>query len=304
MKKINTKNYYIKVRSAIAVVITVFFIVSCQKKVPPLNSDFVIIGTFNVEWLGDGVNDRKKRTEEDYRNIAELIKKTGADILGLEEIENANALNKILKYLPEFSFYIGTEGGAQKIALLYRKGIEVKELGEYMPLQTQFKRTRPGLQFRIKKGSFDWEMMVVHFKSSSHFDDTKEKIEASIDLRSEQAQVLANWIDSTLAHGKEKDLIIVGDFNDSPDRQKNATLTALLADKNIEFLTYNLRSCKNHSWHSIDHIIVTNSVKKRLMPMAVSMFDVNSYLGEHSAGQISDHCPVLVKLENTSPDND
>ena len=62
----------------------------------------VVVGTFNMEWLGDGIDDRIKRSERDYERLAEVIENTNADVLGLQEIENEAALKRIMKYLPEY----------------------------------------------------------------------------------------------------------------------------------------------------------------------------------------------------------
>ena len=58
-------------------------------------TQFVTIGTFNMEWLGDGVGDTKKRTDADYLRIADIIEKTGADVIGIQEVENEAALKKV-----------------------------------------------------------------------------------------------------------------------------------------------------------------------------------------------------------------
>ena len=114
---------------------TIFFI-SCSKEdlkntatvisdTSIFDKEHITVGTFNLEWLGDGHRDRKKRTQRDYANIARIIEEIDADILGLQEIENQMALKKLLKYLPDYGFIIGTTGGAQKLAILYKKSLTI-----------------------------------------------------------------------------------------------------------------------------------------------------------------------------------
>lgn len=46
----------------------------------------VTIGTFNIEWLGDGIEpEQKPRAEEDYAAIAQLIAQSNADVLAVQK---------------------------------------------------------------------------------------------------------------------------------------------------------------------------------------------------------------------------
>ncbi|MFW6232819.1 MAG: hypothetical protein ACOC4D_02145, partial [Bacteroidota bacterium] len=133
----------------------------CDKKIPgPVDDDTVTIGTFNIKWLGDGLRDRFDRTDEDYELIARVIEDSGMEIVGLQEIENEEALYRIIKYLPDFSFYVGKKGRAQNLAVLYKKYIDLTYMGEYLPVAIETGRHRPGLIIQAKKGNFDWLMMV------------------------------------------------------------------------------------------------------------------------------------------------
>jgi len=260
------------------------------------------IGTFNIEWLGDGYNDRKPREEEDYRRIADVINDSGADILGLQEIENKNAIKQILKYLPEYDFIIGQMGQAQKLALLYKKELNIKELGEYTPISIDKKSTRPGLLVYAKAGNFDFYLMVVHFKSTSRWDNTPEKQGRSMYLRKAQTLALRDWADSVLNLRNEMDLIVVGDFNDTPKRKKNNILNEL--NEHFIFLTENEKSCKMPNAFVIDHIIVSDEVHKRYVEGSLFVHNLSYRYSKYELQVISDHCPITVKFDLTMPDND
>lgn len=277
---------------------------ACSDKITISKDKTVTIGTFNLEWFGDGINDRNPRSENDYKNIADIIKQMGVDVLGVEEVENGAALDRLIKYLPEYSYYVGKEGRIQNVGVLFKKSVNVEYLGEYMPLAIERGRNRPGLLLSVKKGNFDWLMMVVHFKSTSRYDDTPEKKEESVQVRTLQADILKNWADSVLTYSKEKDLILVGDFNDAPLRKKYQSLNHLYADPNLKFLTDKMSSCKFKNSYTIDQIIVSKSALKRFVPNSQSMFDFNSSLKPEDAKKISDHCPVFSVFDITAPDND
>lgn len=295
--------YYKKV---FLLILFVFTFASCSKttKETRINNEFVTIGTFNIAWLGDGIDDNMMRSDEESKLVAETIKETGFEIIGLQEIENIAALAKLTKYLPGYKYFVSESGGKQNLAVLYRDYINLEYVKDYMPIAVEENRTRPGMFLKARKGNFDFYMMVVHFKSTSRFDDTPEKRTASFEMRTRQSEVLSNWIDSVLANGKEQDLILVGDFNDFPLRDKNPTLTPLLANSNISFLTRELTSCKNEKWYVIDHIVVSNSAKTRLVENSLTMENFRNRLPKEVADKVSDHCPIGVAFEIVSPDND
>jgi len=115
----------------------------------------VCLGTFNLEWLGDGIDDKKPRSSADYMKFAEIIANSGMEIVGVQEVENPSAMKKIMKYLPDYKFIVGNKGSAQNLGLIYKNTIQVESLGEYTPLKVEPELTRPGLIAKCKKGNFD-----------------------------------------------------------------------------------------------------------------------------------------------------
>lgn len=283
-------------------------LIGCESENIPhdrmLSSDFLTIATFNIEWLGDNINDRIDRDPADYQLIAEIIKKTNTDIIALQEIENENALRLLARHLPGFKYHVGKKGGKQNIGLLYKKNLKIKIMGEYDPVIVEEGKTRPGLVFECKAGNFDFIGMVVHYKSTSKYDDTKDKVQKSRKLRAKQIEKTYNWADSILRNTKENDIIILGDFNDTPVRKKDNLFAVFKNDTNFIFLTENLKSCKYPTAYSIDHILVSTSTFKRYVNHSLRIFDFRSILTDEEAKKISDHCPVSAKFNLSIPDND
>lgn len=264
----------------------------------------VTIGTFNIEWLGDGKDDQKPRTQDDYKAIAELIKEIEPDVLGVQEIENQEALDKVLQYLRGYQGKVLTTGGFQNIGVIYHRDVKISSFYEYTPLAVEFKKTRSGLVLECKKDNFDWKMMIVHLKSSSYFDKTKEMRENSVEIRVKQAEVLNNWIDSVLKNPLEKDLIIVGDFNDNPLNTNSKALIQIANNKKISFITDKLFSCSNPKWKVIDNIVLSKSAKKRCKIESLRMYNPKKLFSSKISKNISDHCPIVVDFDTTQPDND
>jgi len=147
------------------------------------------IGTFNIAWLGDGIDDTIQRDESDYKRIADIIQESGVEILCLQEIENSTSLDKLITFIPQYKYMIGKGGRSQNVAVLYKPSVSIDKSYEYLPIAVDPNRNRPGLVFNAKKGNFDCTIMVVHFKSSSRFDSTEAlKIQAR-QMRYKQSEV-------------------------------------------------------------------------------------------------------------------
>jgi len=278
-------------------------LIGCESFRNEYDENAITMATFNVEWLGDGIEDRNLRNEIDYKRIAEVLIDLKADIIGLQEVENDLALEKIIKFMPGYKYIVGETGYIQNPAFLYRDTILVKFVQNYKPLAVKANRTRPGLLVYVKKGNFDFYLMNVHFKSTSRADSTEELKLESYALRRKQAEVLRNWSDSLLNYSIEKDIIIIGDFNDNPLRPSKI-LSPLLFSNNFLFLTDKLGSCKNPDWDNIDHIVINKSVFQRFIQGSVYMYNIPAKYEDYEVKKISDHCPVIAKFNILIPDND
>ena len=278
------------------ILLTSFFIllVSCNTD-KDLSQDFITIGTFNIQWLGDGIDDQKTRTDNEIAEIANIIASTDVDILALQEIENQEALNKITKHLPNYKSYVSNLYNKQNVAVIYKNNIEITNINEYEPLMMDG-RSRPGLAFTAKINNFEFDAMVVHLKSTSRYDSTAELKELSREMRKTQAEIISHWADSMMGKCGKMELAILGDFNDFPARKNNATLTPIIENPNLHFMTENERSCSNPLWLAIDHIVLSSTTKKRFREGSVFIYNFYSSLTDRETKQISDHCPISLQL--------
>lgn len=256
----------------------------------------VAVGTFNMEWLGDGVGDRKPRNDADYLRIADIVLKSGADVLGVQEVENETALRRVLRYCEGYDGMVLKGETEQNVGLIWRSNVSVRVLGAYMPLVVQPQRSRPGLVVHCTRDGFDWVMMIVHLKSTSRYDSTNQLREESRVVRSKQAAVLRAWADSVVADGKETDVFIVGDLNDFPTRRSMPTLTALAESSDLRFLTRDLKSCGKGDRNVIDHVVVSSTAARRYIDGSVRTEDFHAFLDAADADKVSDHCPVVARF--------
>ena len=269
------------------------------------NNEVVTVATFNIQWLGDGKRDAHKRKSSDYKRIAKIIRESEADIVALQEIENGAAIDIILRYLSGYKYFIADCTGAQNVAVLYDSIVSVKLKRIYTPLQLGHTRYRPGLEIEVKAGNFDFVAMIVHLKASSNFERNRIKKTESIANRTLQNVLLSNWLDSSLAASKEKDYIILGDFNDSPSNDESDAFEPLLRNKHIRILTEDLKSSGKFSGKNvIDHIVVSTSAFKRCNIASLMLFDISKQYTDKQLANISDHAPVLVQFDIKAPDKD
>lgn len=265
------------------------------------------IGTFNIEWLGGCPYKKKrghvpKRREEDYDKIAGVIKESGASMLGLQEVVTEEALLRVLKYLPDWGFIL-SKNKNQKVAVIFDKkrvkydAGSVECLNEMADPETfNYGNLRPPLSVFMKVDNFDFNLVVVHQKSGFRNDSLK--------IRNKQSKMLNSWMKNYLRANSDKDMIVLGDFNDMLDSR---SLDAIGEGGIIRYATSDLGKGEysNIPYKSvIDHIAYTTvkggadeEVKKG------SVRTINEKRHPGYTKNISDHKPVLIEV-NTEKDND
>ena len=254
-----------------------------QQQIIDAKGKTATIGTFNIEWLGT-----KKRKESDYKQIAQVIKDTGAQILGLQEVSNEKGLKSVMKHLPDYGYILGKSGG-QKVGVLFdKKRVEydINSIDQIEEAQVGARLRAPLLVDMKIDGGFDFTFVVTHLKAM--FDDS------AIATRKEQAKKINQWVTQHLEDSKDKDLIMVGDFNDFVGSD---SLKPLGKGGNVHFLTEGLPK----SFYSnvpykglIDHCIVTNVEKgsmEEVVPGSIHTIDEKSY--PNYLESVSDHKPVV-----------
>jgi endonuclease/exonuclease/phosphatase family metal-dependent hydrolase len=251
------------------------------------------IGTFNIEWLG-----KKERTEEDYRNIAQVIKDSDAAMLGIQEIADVEGLKKVMKHLPDHGYILG-KSGDQMVGMIFDKN-RVKydansiDLVEEVTLGNP--RMRPPLSVDVKVDDYDFNFTVLHLKAG--FKD------GAIATRHEQADVLNAWAKDKMARSADKDMIIVGDYNDFVGSD---TLSRAKDGGILDFVTREAGKgfYSNVKYYSIiDHAALSSAkggASEEYVPGSLRTIDERKY--PSYTYTISDHKPVLFDVR-TGLDND
>lgn len=304
---------------------------------------------YNVENYFDTVDDPNKndndflpegkkrwtynKMEEKRNSIAKVITAVGEGtpvaVVGMCEVENDYVLKSLVKYSPlkkfgyKFVHYDSPDSRGIDVAMLYDEN-QFKPIN-HKPIPVQFskgKTTRDVLYVSGKTNSNDTlHIFVCHTPSRI---GGKEKTEYR---RMQVMKLIREHCDSILSIQPKANIVIMGDFNDSPeDKSVRVALGARpLVEPYDSNSLYNMfhQFMKNpffgthkyqSQWSVLDQIIVSGSLlssgkvtpESAFIFKAMYLLEVDSrnmnvrpkrtYNGLKYQGGFSDHLPVIIKL--------
>lgn len=252
------------------------------------------IGTFNIEWLGT-----KKRSEEDYKTIAKVIQDVNADVLGIEEISSVDGLKKVLKHMPDYGFVLG-KSNDQMLGVIFNKNrasYDPHSIEQVDAVTMGKDGMRSPLSVDMKVDNYDFNFTVLHLKARF---DPKSK-----EFREKQAEVLNQWLKARLQTKQDKDMIIVGDYNDFVDSK---TTQNVAKGGIIEYATKEAKPKQIYSTvkykETIDQIglsSVKGGATEEFVPGSLRTVDENDYY--QYLERVSDHKPMVMTVKS-GVDND
>lgn len=261
------------------------------------------IAAWNIEHLtaeeGAGC---APRSAEDLDQVAETIRRVDADIWLLQEVDGAEALERV--FGEGWTFHVenrapagdyplcrGREDGmrlrAQNTAIAVRSNLPHERLEDLSGLDARGdRRTRYGTGITLT-GTTPVDLLSVHLASGCFAGDEA----SSCPLLFTQAEILEDWIDTRSAQGHA--VIVGGDFN----RRLETTGDPVWAGLN-DGTPQPLHiagagtgpSCDPRYSAFIDFLVLNESGRalKREGSFAETLFE--------GAARPSDHCPVSVEL--------
>ena len=285
---------------------------------------------YNVENLFD-VHDNPLTSDEDFtpggvrhwtyghyydkiHRIGKVISSLGGwqppDLVGLCEVENDSVVSHLCyrtslrRY--DYRYYVtkGNDPRGIDVALLYQRDrfnpiqMEQKEIR----FSQKKRRSRPLLHVAGEVLSGDTiDVLVVHLPSK--YGGALETNEA----RKEAAQTLFSFCDSLQGARGQLSVIVMGDFNDTPDKT------------NIPSSYINLFATAKGShkyqgvWSQLDQMIINRSLLRRLNKASVKVFrpsfllkkdktwrgnrPFRTYYGYSYEGGFSDHLPIMADFD-------
>jgi len=275
----------------------------------------LVIATFNLAWLFDGVNDPSAPwttpalAQSHITKVAAQILRTGADILSVQEVESCDVLAQLVAQLPGYKGYLvpGTDTATGQNAALITK---IDPSSDLVRFSTRANIPVPGstcgvatasdtgvskhfvTTFRTSKFS-SLTLVGLHLKSGGTSSDCYQ--------REGQAQVLRTLFTTG------NDVIVLGDYNDwntlYVDAKSNTGTSKTLPIASGTDLT---DVCEQLAvadrWSSgvglIDHILVSSRVRAQFQSIMTDRSGYPTTSAELIAAGYSDHYPVVMTLRD------
>jgi endonuclease/exonuclease/phosphatase family metal-dependent hydrolase len=240
----------------------------------------LVVAEYNILNLFDDIDDPYREDEttppkprDQLENLAQSIESLGADVIALEEVENRDYLERFVDvFLPHLGYehvvlFEGNDARGIDVALISRVPIGPVRSHRHLRFTgpegmiRQFQRDLLAVTVKPEGGQ-PLEIWVVHLKSKSGGAEESEPI------RLAEAAQIRKLLDERLAQDAQARIMVVGDFNDTPESRAMSTIigagpTALwsahadLANPNV--LTYNEGEFKS----MIDFILCTPAMRER-----------------------------------------
>ncbi len=266
------------------------------------DTDCVQVATFNLEFFtktGVSWASKPATTETKKSAIAEIIQNNGLDLLALQEIDNDGVLDDLVNRIGgsnTWAYSIGTSGGEQRLAFLYKKSLVTLSSVAELTDTTYFESTnwdslrKPFSAVATFPSGKSFQIVGLHLKAGSDTD--------SCNKRKAQVDDLAAYLDS-----RNSDILLLGDMNDEISGNGICTSTdpfaSLESITGYEFLTTTTNQfgssysrVTNIEYNSvIDHLYVNANLKNSIhvIPATGRIADVVAHGDEEN---ISDHQPV------------
>ncbi len=283
------------------------------------NAATFTVASYNVEnYLDAPAGTRTVKPPESRAKVRQVIRALGADVIALQEMGAASALQELRASLkadglnyPHWEHVNGPDADIH-VAVLSRFPITARNS------HTNEAYLLAGRRFLVKRGFLDvniqvnpdyqFTLMNIHLKSKRPVPEADEA-----DLREEEAKRLRELIDEKLRAYPNQNLVVCGDFNDTRDsralkaviggRGKLSLFDTRPAERNGDSafrpkvyytprnITWTYFYGKEDSYSRIDFILLSQGMTREWRPELTSIFAVPDW------GIASDHRPIIAGFE-------
>lgn len=246
------------------------------------------LASFNAMFLYDEVGDGKKfpkgripRKDSDFEKIRTHLSKIDPDIIALQEVENEEAIWKILPTSFACSLTKTIAGYDQRVAICWKNKFQTVDAVHYSVLSLE-PGLRGGVEAVLSIGNQNYSFLGVHLKAGNSKKDKK--------LRSRQLDVLNKILKL------RKNYFLLGDMN-SPLGKDNRSWNLL--SKGLDLKNpgrYTKQTCWGHK-SLIDFILTDLSISNADFRQFPFPEDDGEFDGiPESERGLSDHCPVVLEI--------
>jgi endonuclease/exonuclease/phosphatase family metal-dependent hydrolase len=246
----------------------------------------VRIATWNLRKFSD-------RDNLDLVTIAKLIKENQFDLVALQEVQQqGQAAQRLRRQLNEpWRIEVsGHAGDGERFAYLYRLDrMELIGRPHLLPGPEGAIFARRPYIATFRAGEFDFILITVHFSWGN------------VARRQAETEALARYVERLAAQGAEKDIIVLGDFNEQK-RQRNLHYFEARGWRPLNDQPTNLGSTEVYDNLLINHLYTREWTRR----VGVVRFDETVFGNDdkRASSDVSDHRPVWADFSTAGPDDD
>ena len=277
-------------------------------------------GDSDAEWSSRGARRWTKKkflTKCDYiaKSLFWIGEKYGKmpDVIGLAEVENRNVLWKLLnetllrKCGYKIVHYDSNDRRGIDVALLYNQS-SFKKISSSMivPVLNDVKiQTRDILQVCLEDGMGQKINMIVNHHPSKYGGSDVSEVRRDAAMKS-----LRHMCDSLSMTQEGVSVVVMGDFNDTPDAIQFSQLNGMLVNKSDSLFKAGRGTIRYQGkWDLIDMFLVSQDISDcssmDILEIPYLMTyekkypgfkPLRTYSGPRYLGGVSDHCPIVLQV--------
>lgn len=275
------------------------------------------VATFNVEnYLDEPTPTRHAKSPEAKAKVRESILALTPDVLALQEIGNTNALEELrtgLKVegldLPYADYLAGSDTNVH-LAILSRFPFSVRHHrtnDQFLVGNRRFHVSRGFAELAVQvTTNYSFTLLTAHLKSKRPVPQAEET-----ELRLQEAKLLREEIDACFANNPQVNLVVLGDFNDTPDavstkaiigRGRHKLIDTRPAERNGDSaiagakaesrnITWTHYFPREDSYSRIDYILLSPGMAREWLATRTYVLALPNW------GVASDHRPLVAEFE-------
>lgn len=292
------------------------------RPVPAAAAGEVAVATQNLRRLFDAVDDGKGEvaSPEDYRRQLDRLAAQLDTVLrrpavvAVQEAEHEGALKALAAVLRERTGVAwlpvlreGHDPGGIDVGYLVRAdwqvtGVEQLLAGERLGRHPLF--DRPPLWLRLRgPGGVELELLNVHLRSLHGSDRGDGKARRVAQKRQRQAEALARWLRMALALRPQRRLVVLGDFNATPEGLGGVDVLGIVQAAGLQGLWERLPAQERYTYvwrcrpEALDHMLVSPALLPAVTALAASRGNAGARpgAGDGPLGS-SDHDALVLYL--------
>lgn len=237
------------------------------------------------------------------------------DIIGVAEVENKEVLHKLVNHtlLRKFGYGMVHQDSHDKrgidVAMLYRKASFRLLSSSFIQPECNGKKmdTRDILHAHLVFCNGSRFNIMVNHHPSRYGGSVKSEERRDASMNS-----LKEICDSAILSDDSSSLVVMGDFNDTPDAERFHVLDGILVNKAMPLLQRHEGTIRfRGKWELIDMFLVSSFLDRHSYMEIVKIpflmtYDrtfpgekpLRTYTGPVYTGGVSDHCPIVLVLKN------